>query len=147
MSAHARFASIALHDSEQTAIELEAAAYMENLAPARRSKRDGGPLCAVHLVDENALCQRMNTLQHYLDVNRELANRDAFGARLWQVTVPDCRVQSAHQVGFAWHLASSHVLLACSVTRQGCECWASAAWASLHRCQHLRRQGAWCRRA
>ena len=80
LSAHMRSASVAITDSEQSAVQQAAVDYLDNLVPSLRREPTGGPLCAVHIVEEGAVCQRMNTLHSYLDVNRELANRPAAGA-------------------------------------------------------------------
>jgi hypothetical protein len=76
----ARHPSTCLPESERLSVQEQAAQYLGKLCPQRQtSSPPGGPFCAVFLVDEGVFCRRINTLQSFLEVNRELASTDASG--------------------------------------------------------------------
>jgi hypothetical protein len=76
-------ASVSLPDAPQPSIQDQAQAYLAQLCPrmaALIAARDGGAFCAVYVVGAGVFCRRVNTLQSFLEVNRELASLDAGAA-------------------------------------------------------------------
>ena len=70
--------SIALPDSMQPSVQEQAEAYFPQLMRSETKGRlRGGTFCAVYIAGEDSFCRRVNTLQNYLDANRELAHLEA----------------------------------------------------------------------
>ena len=75
------YSSISLPELKLPSICEQTARYIDNLVlpsgPKLHDAPPAGSFCAVYLADHGILCRRINTLQNYLAVNRELAQTDA----------------------------------------------------------------------
>ena len=73
-------ASLTLPDNILLPARGHAGGCPEELRPSwQKENSPSGVFCATYLVESHTMCRRVNTLQSFLETNRELASSDASG--------------------------------------------------------------------